>query len=179
MDQKVEPIVREMVKQGLGGKKIADRLNDDGVPYYQKLPLKYRFSPRTPKKVLDSFKSHVGKRGRKHAFRDGSQEFKRYYRPPRNPAPWTAKKVRALCRRVGISLLSARAYGKIAYIRSEAKDRAEYLKREWGSRASKVIAREKVITARELARWGNEERKPDLVEDIIDRFSREARMRGS
>ena len=183
MDRKVAPVILEMINRGLGVKRIADQLNDDEVPYYQPLPIKFRFYPRTPKRVLDSFRSLIKRKGKKYAFKhvltDASEDVDHYYRFRLKPAPWTVKKVRSLCLRMGITPLSALAYGKIASIHQREKDRAEYLKREWGSRASKVIDYERGVMNRELRRWWNERRNADPDEEVIERFVQEARRRGA
>ena len=119
MDKKVSPLVEKLVSEGVGRDRIVDRLNADGVPYYRKLPIRYHFRPETPKEVLDWFLPRIRKRGVKYALAHCDPDFQDYYRPPKNPAPWTREKVQGLCRRMGIEHLTPDAYRRIAALKRE------------------------------------------------------------
>ena len=181
MDRKVEPVIRKMVQQGIGASRISDHLNEIEEPYYRKLPLKYFFYAGTPKKVIDSFRSKIRKRGIKYALTQrGSEDFSRYFRSRRNPAPWTSDKVRGVCKRTSIEFLARWAYAEISHIHQRREEKIRYLKRSYGSRALTVIDFEKRRTDRRLKILGNTKwGKPQGIDAVIARFEREARMRAS
>ena len=176
MDKEAAPFIDAMIRQGMGAAKIAEFLNG-AIPYYRELPLRFHF-PGIGNNGLELLNKEIRKRGLEAVLKYPPDEIYFGGRQNRNPGQWSAKKVRALCRRCGLKFLTPEAYGKIAAIHRQHEDKLRYFKREYGPRANRVIPQYNEQRDRDLKRWGNERQgKRDAFEAAIERLHRDAQRR--